>query len=134
MMLLCSARESCFCFVTSGGMEQIIHIISQETQRSAAIVLMLLGIIEHATRHAIGCEGFLGWWPREDENVPVGNSEGYSHLLSLLLLKSRSDVASLATYVLHRLRLYEIISRYEVCIQLHIFWKQKINNVLNSKC
>ncbi|KAF9623738.1 hypothetical protein IFM89_004819 [Coptis chinensis] len=28
-----------------------------------------------ATRYAIGYEGFLGWWPRDDEIVPVGSSE-----------------------------------------------------------
>lgn len=114
VLLLVSGSESCFHFVNGGGMEHIVHLFSQEAQRSMATTLILLGIVERATRHAIGCEGFLGWWPREDENVPIGSSEGYSHLLKLLMQKQRHDVASLATYILHRLRLYEVSSRYEV--------------------
>ncbi|KAA8516811.1 hypothetical protein F0562_017079 [Nyssa sinensis] len=83
---------------------------------SSAVTLMLLGVVEQATRNSIGCEGFLGWWPREDENVPSGTSEGYNQLLKLLLQKQRHDVASLATYVLHRLRFYEVASRYECAV------------------
>ncbi|XP_058089695.1 protein virilizer homolog [Magnolia sinica] len=116
VLLSCSGRESCFHFVNGGGMEQLAHFFSPETHKSTAITLMLLGVVEHATRYAIGCEGFLGWWPREDENVPIGSSEGYSQLLKLLLQKQRHDVASLATYILHRLRSYEIASRYESAI------------------
>lgn len=114
VLLLCSGRESCFHFVNGGGMEQLAHVFCHEMQKSTTITLLLLGVIERATRHAIGCEGFLGWWPREDENVPAGSSEGYSQILKLLLQKQRHDVASLATYVLHRLRSYEVASRYEV--------------------
>ncbi|KAK1274402.1 hypothetical protein QJS04_geneDACA022688 [Acorus gramineus] len=116
VLLLCSAREGCSCFVNSGGMEHIINIFSHEIQRSTVIPLMLLAIVEQATRHASGCEGFLGWWPREDENVPVGRSDGYNIILKLLLQKQRHDVASLATCILHRLRLYEIASRYEFAV------------------
>lgn len=115
-LLLCSGRESCFHFVNSGGMEQLVHIFSDEVQNSSAIILLSLGAIEQATRHPIGCEGFLGWWPREDENIPSGSSKGYSQLLKLVLQRPQHDVASLATYVLHRLRFYEVVSRYELSV------------------
>lgn len=115
-LFLCSSRESCFHFVNSGGMEQLAHLFCHDKQNSTAITLLLLGVIERATRYSIGCEGFFGWWPREDENVPSGISEGYSQLLKLLLQKPRHDVASLATYVLHRLRFYEVASRYECAV------------------
>ncbi|XP_043712875.1 protein virilizer homolog [Telopea speciosissima] len=116
VLLLCSGRESCFHFVNGGGMEQLEHVFHLEIQKSTAFTLLVLGVVERATRHAIGCEGFLGWWPREDENVPAGNSEGYNHILKLLLQKQRHDVASLATYILHRLRSYEVASRYESAV------------------
>ncbi|KAK7812857.1 hypothetical protein CFP56_006549, partial [Quercus suber] len=115
-LFLCSSRESCFHFVNSGGMEQLAHLFCHDKQNSTAITLLLLGVIEQATRYSIGCEGFFGWWPREDENVPSGISEGYSQLLKLLLQKPRHDVGSLATHVLHRLRFYEVASRYECAV------------------
>ncbi|KAK9122913.1 hypothetical protein Sjap_012515 [Stephania japonica] len=115
-LVLCSGRESCFQFVGGGGMEQLLHAFHLHTQKSTAIMLMFLGVIERATRYAIGCEGFLGWWPREDEHVPIHFSEGYSQILKLLLQKQRHDVASLATYVLHRLHSYEVASRYESAV------------------
>ncbi|CAN1277689.1 Protein virilizer homolog [Linum perenne] len=114
--LLCSGRESCFHFVNQGGIEQLAHFFSHEMPNSSAVVLLLLGVIERATRHPIGCEAILGWWPREDENVPTGFSKGYSQLLKLFLEKPRHDVASLATYILHRLRVYEVASRYESAV------------------
>lgn len=114
-LFLCSGRDSCFHFVNSGGMDKLAYIFSHDMKNSTSIMLLLLGVIEQATRHSIGCEGYLGWWPREDENIPSGISEGYGQLLNLLLQKPRHDVASLATLVLHRLRLYEVASRYEVC-------------------
>lgn len=95
-------------------MEQIVHVLCNDLQDSTSATLLLLGVIEQATRHSFGCEGFLGWWPREDENVPSGASEGYSQLLNLLLKKPRHDVASLATHILQRLSFYEVASRYEV--------------------
>ncbi|OVA07160.1 Protein virilizer [Macleaya cordata] len=116
VLLLCSGRESCFHFVNSGGMEQLARVFCPKTKKSTAIMLMLLAVVERATRYSIGCEGFLGWWPREDENVPLSCSEGYSQILKLLLEKQRHDVASLATYVLHRLRSYEVASRYESAV------------------
>ncbi|KAI8562895.1 hypothetical protein RHMOL_Rhmol03G0070900 [Rhododendron molle] len=112
-LLLCSGSESCFHFVNSGGMEQLGYIITHDVQNSHAITLMVLGVVEQATRHSIGCEGFLGWWPREDESIPSGTSVGYNELLKLLLQKQPHDVASLATHILHRLRFYEVASRYE---------------------
>ncbi|OMO49780.1 Protein virilizer, partial [Corchorus capsularis] len=112
-LLLCSSKESCFHFVNCGGMDQLAYLFDHEMQKSTAITVLLLGVIEQATRHSVGCEGFLGWWPREDDNIPSGTSDGYSHLLKLLLQKPRHDLASLATYVLHRLRFYEVVSRYE---------------------
>ncbi|GAU28853.1 hypothetical protein TSUD_21900 [Trifolium subterraneum] len=114
--LLCSGRESCFQFVNSGGMQQIEMFFSKDGQNSTTITLLLLGVVERATRYSVGCEGFLGWWPREDESIPSGVSEGYSHLLKLILSKPRHDVASLATYLLHRLRFYEVASRYESAV------------------
>lgn len=114
--LLCSGRESCFQFVNSGGMQQIEMFFAKDVQNSTTITLLLLGVVERATRYAVGCEGFLGWWPREDESIPSGVSEGYSHLLKLILSKPRHDVASLATYLLHRLRFYEVASRYESAV------------------
>lgn len=114
-LLFCSGRETCFHFVNSGGMEHLVHAFHHETQKSTAVTLMLLGVIERATRYGTGCEGFLGWWPR-DEIVPVGNSEGYSQILKLLLQKQRHDVASLSAYLLHRLRFYEVVSKYESAV------------------
>lgn len=98
-------------------MDQLAHLFRHDKQNSTAITLLLLGVIEQATRYSIGCEGFFGWWPREDENVPSGISEGYSQLLKLLLQKPCHDVGSLATHVLHRLRFYEVASRYEVSFE-----------------
>lgn len=114
-LLVSSARESCYHFVNSGGMEQLDYAFSSSLLNSSALKLLHLGVIEQATRHSVGCEGFLGWWPREGENIPSGTSERYNQLLKLLLLHNqRHDVASLATYILHRLRFYEVSSRYEV--------------------
>ncbi|KAI5434963.1 hypothetical protein KIW84_021694 [Lathyrus oleraceus] len=90
--LLCSDRESCFQF--SG----------------------LLDILLDVTRYTIGCEAFLGWWPREDESIPSGFSEGYCHLLELILSKPRHEVAPLETYLLHRLIFYGCASRYESAV------------------
>ncbi|XP_022842441.1 uncharacterized protein LOC111366041 isoform X1 [Olea europaea var. sylvestris] len=112
-LLLCSARESCFHFVNYGGMKQLGYIFSHGTQNSTTITIFLLGVIEQATQLSIGCEGFLGWWPREDESIPSGISDGYNHLLKLLLQNQKHDIASLATYILHRLRFYEVACRYE---------------------
>ncbi|KAF0922548.1 hypothetical protein E2562_038018 [Oryza meyeriana var. granulata] len=117
VLLLCSSKESCFYFVDAGGMEQIINLLCWKAPMSPATTLLLLGIVEHATRHVVGCEAFLGWWPRSDNNnVPVGSSVGYCSLLKLLLEKERHDIACLATYVLQRLRFYEILSRYESAV------------------
>ncbi|XP_004305581.1 PREDICTED: uncharacterized protein LOC101301607 [Fragaria vesca subsp. vesca] len=118
-LLLCSGRESCFHFVSGGGMQQLVHVFSRDKQNSTATTLLLLGVIEKATQHSFGCEGFLGWWPREDENILSGVSDGYSRLLNLLLQKQRHDVASCATYVLHRLRFYEVTARFE-CAALSV--------------
>ncbi|XP_043816325.1 protein virilizer homolog isoform X2 [Manihot esculenta] len=109
-------RESCFHFVNGGGMEQLADAFSLSMQNSSAIRLLLLGVVEKATRYPIGCEGVLGWWPREDENIPSGISKGYSQLLNLFLQKPWHDLASLATYVLHRLRFYEVAARYECAV------------------
>ncbi|XP_055825859.1 protein virilizer homolog isoform X2 [Solanum dulcamara] len=115
-LLVSSARESCYHFVNCGGMEQLGYAFSSSLRNSNALKLLHLGVIEQATRHSVGCEGFLGWWPREDENIPSGTSERYNQLLKLLLHNQRHDVASLATYILHRLRFYEVSSRYECSI------------------
>ncbi|GMH23020.1 hypothetical protein Nepgr_024863 [Nepenthes gracilis] len=115
-LLLCSGRESCFHFVNGGAVEQLTCILSNEMHGSTAVTLMLLGIFEQATRYSAGCEGLLGWWPHEDETVPSGVSEGYSQLFKLLMEKQRHDVASLASYILHRLRLYQVASRYEYAV------------------
>ncbi|XP_052200578.1 protein virilizer homolog [Diospyros lotus] len=115
-LLFCSGRESCFHFVNSGGMEQLEYILCRNMHNSRAITLMLLGVVEQATRHSIGCEGFLGWWPREDESVPSSTSEGYNQLLKLLLQRQSHDIALLATHILHRLRFYEVASRYESAV------------------
>ncbi|XP_021719118.1 uncharacterized protein LOC110686836 isoform X1 [Chenopodium quinoa] len=115
-LILCSGKESCFHYVNGGGMEQLAHFLSSEMQNSATVTLMLLGAVEQATRYSIGCEGFLGWWPREGENVPSGVSEGYSQLLKLVMQKQRHDIAGLATYILQRLRFYEVASRYEYAV------------------
>lgn len=115
-LLVSSARESCYYFVNCGGMEQLGYAFSSSLLKSTALKLLHLGVIEQATRHSVGCEGFLGWWPREDENIPSGTSERYNQLLKLLLHNQRHDVASLATYILHRLRFYEVSSRYECSI------------------
>ncbi|KAI3471763.1 hypothetical protein Pfo_028416 [Paulownia fortunei] len=112
--LLCSAKESCFHFVNYGGMKQLGYVFTHRMQNSTSLTLLLLGVIERATLHSIGCEGFLGWWPREDESIPAGTSDGYNQLLKLLLENQRHDVASLATYILHRMRFYEVSCRYEV--------------------
>ncbi|KZV32655.1 hypothetical protein F511_36386 [Dorcoceras hygrometricum] len=111
--LLCSSRESCSYFVNYGGMKQLRHVFTHCRHDSTTLTLLLLEAIEQATQHSIGCEGFLGWLPREKELVPSGISDGYNQLLKLLLKNQRHDVASLATYILHRLRFYEIACRYE---------------------
>lgn len=115
-LLFCCWGKGCFHFVNIGGMETIVRLLDCEMQNSPAVVLMLLGVVECATRHGIGCEGFLGWWPRGNESYPDGNSNGYSILLRLLLGKQRHDVASLASYILHRLRVYEVAARYESAV------------------
>lgn len=116
-LLLCSARESCFHFVNSGGMAQLELVFCRGMEKnSIASTLMLLGVVEQATRLSIGCEGFLGWWPREDESIPSSKSAGYNDLLKLLLRKQPHDVSSLTTHVLHRLRFYEVASRYESAV------------------
>ncbi|CAN4087886.1 unnamed protein product [Withania somnifera] len=115
-LLVSSARESCYHFVNCGGMEQLGYAFSSSLQNSSALKLLHLGVIEQATCHSFGCEGFLGWWPREDENVPSGTSDRYNQLLKLLMHNQRHDVASLATYILHRLRFYEVSSRYECSV------------------
>ena len=115
VLLICSSKESCFYFVDAGGMEQIVNLLCWKTPKSTATTLLLLGILENATRHGVGCEAFLGWWPRSDkDSIPTGSSDGYCSLLKLLLEKERHDIASRATYLLQRLRFYEILSRYEV--------------------
>lgn len=114
-LFLCSGREGCFHFVSCGGMDHLALLFTHDILKSTTITLLLLGVVEQATRHSVGCEGFLGWWPREDESIPSRASERYNHLLKLLLQKPRHDIASLATYILHRLRFYEVASRYEVC-------------------
>nr|CAD1833153.1 unnamed protein product [Ananas comosus var. bracteatus] len=116
ILLVCSSREGCSHFVSGGGMDQIIHLLHREIPKSTATTLLLLLIIECATRHGIGCESFLGWWPRRDFVVPFRVSDGYCYLLELLLEKQRHDIASLSTYVLHRLRFFEILSRYESAV------------------
>lgn len=95
-------------------MDKIIQLLSLEMQESTFLTVLLVSIVECATRHEIGCEAFLGWWPRGDETLPACASLGYTLLLKLLLEKHRHDIASMATYVLHRLRFYETLSRYEV--------------------
>lgn len=117
VLLICSSKESCFYFVDAGGMEQIVNLLCWKTPKSTATTLLLLGIVENATRHGVGCEAFLGWWPRNDQNcIPTGSSDGYCSLLKLLLEKERHDIASRATYLLQRLRFYEILSRYESAV------------------
>lgn len=113
-LLLCSARESCFHFVNCGGMKQLVYILTHRIHNSTSLTLLLLGVIEQASMHSVGCEAFLGWWPREDENIPAGTSDGYNQLLKLLLNNQRHDVASLATSILQRIRFYEVACRYEV--------------------
>lgn len=100
--------------MNGGGIEYLHQVFLGDLRDSATVVLLLLGVMEQASRHSIGCEGILGWWPREGVDVPLGISECYTQLLKLLLQKTRHDIASLATHVLHRLRFYEVVSRYEV--------------------
>lgn len=114
--LLCSGKEGCLHFVNSGGMDQLVYLFGHDVQNSTTITLLLLGVVEQATRYAVGCEGFLGWWPREDGSIPTAKSEGYCLLLKLLMQKPCHEVASLAIYILRRLRIYEVLSRYEVLI------------------
>lgn len=103
-------------------MDQLVYLFGHDVQNSTTITLLLLGVVEQATRHSVGCEGFLGWWPREDGSIPSGKSEGYCLLLKLLMQKPCHEVASLAIYILRRLRIYEVISRYEVLSILRIFF------------
>ncbi|KAG9151531.1 hypothetical protein Leryth_023728 [Lithospermum erythrorhizon] len=112
-ILLCHTKESCFHFVNGGGMELLEYALTSD---SAALKLMALADIEQATRHSVGCEGFLGWWPREKDNIPSSVSERYCKMLKLVLQNQRHDIVSLATYILHRVRVYEVASRYENAI------------------
>ncbi|KFK37991.1 hypothetical protein AALP_AA3G056000 [Arabis alpina] len=114
--LLCSGREGCLHFVNSGGMDQLVYLFGHDVQNSTTITLLLLGVVEQATRHSVGCEGFLGWWPRQDGSIPSGKSEGYCLLLKLLMQKPCHEVSSLAIYILRRLRIYEVISKYESAV------------------
>eukprot|EP01018_Ginkgo_biloba_P030944 Gb_24781 [translate_table: standard] len=111
--LLCIDAEGCYQFVKAGGMQHLINVLQHDLGQSTATTLMALGAGERACRYAFGCEAFLGWWPRKDEHIPTGTSEGYSTLLKLLLQKQRHDIACLATHILHRLRAYEIIVIFE---------------------
>lgn len=95
-------------------MKHHIGAFTNHLHKATANTLLALGFVEQATRYSIGCEGFLGWWPRDDENIPSGNSEGYSQLVKLILQHHRHDVASHATHVLQRLRLYEVVAKFEV--------------------
>ncbi|XP_047337824.1 protein virilizer homolog [Impatiens glandulifera] len=113
---MCSGRECCFHFVNGGGMKQLVNVFLQGLLNSRAVTLTYLVVIEQATKLSEGCEGFLGWWPRGDPNVPSGTSDGYNMLLKLLLDKQPHDIASLATRILHRLRIYEVASRYESAV------------------
>ncbi|KAL3755539.1 hypothetical protein ACJRO7_002572 [Eucalyptus globulus] len=115
-LLFCSAKESCFHFVDGGGMEQLVKVFCNDLQHSTTVVLLFLGVVQQATRYSAGCEGFLGWWPREEVTIPSGTSENYTQLLKLLLQEPRHDVASLATYVLYRLRFYEVAAKYECAV------------------
>ncbi|KAF7851933.1 hypothetical protein BT93_L1645 [Corymbia citriodora subsp. variegata] len=115
-LLFCSAKESCFHFVSGGGMEQLVKVFCNDLQHSTTVVLLFLGVAQQATRYSVGCEGFLGWWPREEVTIPSGTSENYTQLLKLLLEEPRHDVASLATYILHRLRFYEVVAKYECAV------------------
>ncbi|KAH9622236.1 hypothetical protein KSS87_013053 [Heliosperma pusillum] len=127
-LIICSGKESCFYYVNGGGMEQLTLLLSKELN-SSTVTLMLLGVIEQATRYSAGCEGLLGWWPREDETVPSSISEGYNQLLKLLLQKQRHDISALATYILHRLRFYEVACRYENAV---LFILGQISGVENT--
>ncbi|XP_031496398.1 protein virilizer homolog isoform X2 [Nymphaea colorata] len=114
--ILCSSKEGCIQFINGAGMNYLSCLFLDDTPRSTGTSLMLLGVIECITRHAIGCEAFLGWWPRPDVNVPAGTSDGYCYILKLLLHKQRHDIASLAMYILRRLRLYEIAAKFESAV------------------
>ncbi|XP_030553813.1 protein virilizer homolog [Rhodamnia argentea] len=115
-LLFCSAKESCFHFVSGGGFEQLVKVFCYDLQNSTTVILLFLGVVEQATRYSVGCEGFLGWWPREEVTIPSGISENYTQLLKLLLQEPRHDVASLATYILRRLRFYEVAAKYECAV------------------
>uniref|UniRef100_A0A7N0V598 Virilizer N-terminal domain-containing protein n=1 Tax=Kalanchoe fedtschenkoi TaxID=63787 RepID=A0A7N0V598_KALFE len=115
-LLLCSNKEGCYHFVNGGAMEELVGSFCSHLHESTATTLLALGFVEQATRYSVGCEGFLSWWPRDDENIPSGESEGYSQLVKLLLQHQSHDVASHATYLLQRLRLYEVASRYECAV------------------
>ncbi|KAI4300545.1 hypothetical protein L6164_033913 [Bauhinia variegata] len=85
------------------------------SQSQSALLRLSVALLLCSGRES--CFQFVnGWWPREDENIPSGISEGYCGLLKLILVKPCHDVASLATYLLHRLRLYEVASRYESAV------------------
>lgn len=130
-LLLCSGRDGIFHFVNGAGVSHLSHVLCHGDRNSTAMTLMLLAVVEKITCHSIGCEGFLGWWPREDENVPSGVSEGYSQLVKLLLRKQRHDIASLATYLLHRLRFYEVACRYEHAVLSILGGLSAVNNSTN---
>ncbi|CAM8891743.1 unnamed protein product [Rhodiola kirilowii] len=115
-LLLCSSKEGCYHFVNGGGMKEHIDAISSHLHKSNATALLALGFIEQATRYSIGCEGFLSWWPRDEDYIPSGKSEGYSQLVKVIMKHQRHDVASRATYVLQRLRLYEVAARFECAV------------------
>ncbi|XP_057830366.2 protein virilizer homolog isoform X1 [Cryptomeria japonica] len=111
--LLCTDTEGCCQFVKAGGMQYLINVLQHDLGRSTSTTLLALGVVEHACRYAVGCEAFLGWVRRKGESVPTGTSEGYSTLLKLLLQRPRHSVACLVTKLLHRLRAYEIMVKFE---------------------
>ncbi|CAM8894715.1 unnamed protein product [Rhodiola kirilowii] len=94
--------------------------VSSHLHKSNATALLALGFIEQATRYSIGCEGFLSWWPRDESYIPSGKSEGYSQLVKVIMKHQRHDVASRATYVLQRLRLYRWL--LDLSVQYFLYW------------
>ncbi|KAH9287987.1 hypothetical protein KI387_032104, partial [Taxus chinensis] len=111
--LLCTDTEGCCQFVKAGGMQHLINVLLHYLGRSTVITLLTLGVVERACRYAVGCEAFLGWVRRKGEIIATGTSEGYSTLLKLLLQRPRHNIACLVTSILHRLRAYEIMVKFE---------------------
>ncbi|KAL3700291.1 hypothetical protein R1sor_018313 [Riccia sorocarpa] len=106
--LLCLDSAECYRFVASGGMTLLTEVIQRVSAKFSITTLLALGVVEHTSRFAFGCEALLGWWSPKALDLPQGSSTGYQILVNILLQPHMQHVAHLALQILHRLRAYQL--------------------------